>query len=182
VQAFFDSVDHDWLVRFVEHRIGDPRVVALIRQWLKAGVMEDGRVLPVEGGTPQGAVISPPLANGYLHYVSDLWADQWRRRRTTGNVAIVRYADDRIIGFEHEADARRFAADLEMRLRQFGFALQPAKTRLLEFGRHAATTRARRGQGPQAFNFLGRLARGRIGNHADQPAVHENRAAARSRP
>lgn len=156
VQAFFDSVDHDWLVRFVEHRIGDARIVELIRQWLKAGVLEDGRVPPADGGTPQGAVISPLLANIYLHYVFDLWADQWRRRRTTGQIAIVRYADDQIIGFEHEDDARRFAADLELRLRQFGLALHPTKTRLLEFGRYAATVRARRGLGkPQTFDFLG---------------------------
>jgi group II intron reverse transcriptase/maturase len=156
VRAFFDSVNHDWMLRFVEHRIGDPRIVRLIRQWLKAGVLEDGRLQVSEEGTPQGAVVSPLLANIYLHYVFDLWADRWRRQRTAGNIVIVRYADDQIIGFEREADARQFLADLELRLQKFGLALHPDKTRLIEFGRYAAGTRARRRQGkPQTFAFLG---------------------------
>lgn len=116
IRAFFDTVSHEWLLRFVEYRVGDPRVIRLIRKWLRAGVMEeDGAVTPTSVGTPQGAVISPLLANIYLHYVFDLWAQQWRRRHAHGNVIIVRYADDIVAGFEHEADARRFLADMRGR-------------------------------------------------------------------
>ncbi len=156
IRSFFDSVSHDWLIRFVEHRIGDPRVIRLIRKWLKAGVMEDGVVKPTEVGTPQGAVASPLLANIYLHYVFDLWANRWREHHAHGHVIIVRYADDIVVGFEHEAEAHRFLTDLRQRMEQFALSLHPDKTRLLEFGRFAASNRARRGLGkPETFNFLG---------------------------
>src|SRR6266540_2833988 len=156
IQSFFDSVSYDWLVRFVEHRIGDPRVIRLIRKWLKAGVMEDGVITPTEAGTPQGAVASPLLANIYLHYVFDLWAERWRHHHAHGNVISVRYADDIVCGFEHEADAQRFHADLQRRMEKFALSLHPDKTRLIEFGRYAARNRVRRGLGkPETFTFLG---------------------------
>ena len=156
IAGFFDAVDHEHLVRFVQHRIGDRRVVRLIRKWLKVGVMEDGEVRPGEVGTPQGAVISPLLANIYLHYVFDLWAHQWRQRHAQGNVILVRYADDIVAGFAHQADAERFVAAMGERLRQFALTLHPDKTRLLEFGRLAAERRIRRGLGkPESFDFLG---------------------------
>ena len=156
VRSFFDSVSHDWLVRFMEHRIGDPRVIRLIRKWLKAGVMEDGRWAPTETGTPQGSVISPTLANVYLHYCFDLWAERWRHRVARGNVIYVRYADDLVAGFEHEDDAQRFLAELCERLGRFTLTLHPDKTRLIEFGRFAAASRARRGLGkPETFDVLG---------------------------
>jgi group II intron reverse transcriptase/maturase len=156
IAGFFDAVSHDWLLRFVEHRVGDRRVIRLIRKWLKVGVMEDGVVTPGEVGTPQGAVISPLLANIYLHYVFDLWAHRWRRHHARGNVILVRYADDIVAGFEHEADARRFQAELRHRLAEFALTLHPDKTRLIEFGRCAAANRERRGLGkPETFNFLG---------------------------
>ena len=156
IRSFFDSVSHDWLIRFVEHRVGDPRVIRLIRKWLKAGVMEDGVVKPTEVGTPQGAVISPLLANIYLHYVFDLWANRWREHHAHGQVIIVRYADDIVVGFEHEAEAKRFRVDLQQRMEKFALSLHPEKTRLIEFGRFAARDRARRGLGkPETFNFLG---------------------------
>jgi RNA-directed DNA polymerase len=140
----------------LEHRIGDPRMIRLISKWLKAGVMEDGAVTPTDAGTPQGAVISPLLANIYLHYVFDLWADRWRHHHAQGNVIFVRYADDIIAGFEHEADAKRFLEDLQQRMEQFALSLHPDKTRLIEFGRYAADNRVRRGLGkPETFNFLG---------------------------
>jgi RNA-directed DNA polymerase len=156
IAGFFDTVSHEWLLRFVEHRVGDRRVVRLIRKWLKAGVMEDGQVIATETGTPQGAVISPLLANLYLHHVFDLWADRWRRREATGAVIIVRYADDIVVGFQHQADAERFRVDMTERLAAFALKLHPDKMRLIEFGRHAATERARRGLGrPETFDFLG---------------------------
>src|SRR5579862_717897 len=156
IAGFFDAVSHEWLVRFVEHRIGDRRVIRLIRKWLKAGVAEDGETTATLAGTPQGAVISPLLANVYLHYVFDLWAQQWRRRHAQGNVIIVRYADDIVVGFEHEAEAVRFLTDLRERMRQHALSLHPDKTRLIEFGRHAAAGRERRGLGkPETFAFLG---------------------------
>jgi group II intron reverse transcriptase/maturase len=156
VRAFFDTVSHEWLVRFVEHRIGDPRMIRLIRKWLKAGVMEDGQWTPSEAGTPQGAVISPTLANIYLHYVFDLWAERWRGRNAPGNVILVRFADDIVAGFEHESDAVRFLAELRERLEKFALTLHPEKTRLIEFGRHAAAQRAGRGLNkPETFTFLG---------------------------
>jgi group II intron reverse transcriptase/maturase len=156
IRAFFDSVSHDWLVRFVEHRVGDPRIIRLIRKWLKAGVIEDGTWSATDEGTPQGSVISPLLSKVYLHYVFDLWAQQWRHRQAHGTVMFVRYADDMVVGFQHEEDARRFQADLCERLGQFGLTLHPDKTRLLEFGRFAAENRRKRGLGkPETFNFLG---------------------------
>jgi len=156
IQSFFDEVSQDWLLRFVEHRIGDPRVIRLIRKWLKAGVLEDGVVMISDRGTGQGSVISPLIANVYLHYVIDLWAERWRRRETTGDMIIVRYADDIIVGFEHETDARRFLDAMRERLEKFALSLHPDKTRLIEFGRFAANRRVRRGLGkPESFNFLG---------------------------
>jgi group II intron reverse transcriptase/maturase len=156
IAGFFDAVDHEWLIRFVEHRVGDRRVIRLIRKWLKVGVMEDGVVTPGKVGTPQGAVISPLLANIYLHYVFDLWAHRWRHHHARGNVILVRYADDIVAGFEHEADAKRFLAELRHRLAKFALTLHPGKTRLIEFGRFAAANRERRGLGkPETFNFLG---------------------------
>ena len=143
-------------MRFVEHRVGDPRIIRLIRKWLKAGVLEDGVVTVSDKGTGQGSVISPLLANVYLHYVFDLWVERWRRREATGDMIIVRYADDIVVGFEHEADARRFWDAMRSRLEEFSLSLHPDKTRLVEFGRFAAARRARRGLGkPEIFKFLG---------------------------
>jgi group II intron reverse transcriptase/maturase len=156
IRSFFDSVSQDWLVRFLGHRIGDERIIRLVRKWLKAGVLEDGEWSVSEEGTPQGAVVSPLLANVYLHYVFDLWAQRWRRREAKGNVIIVRYADDIVMGFEHEADARSFMEAMRLRFEQFLLVLHPDKTRLLEFGRHAAANRRQRGLGkPETFAFLG---------------------------
>ena len=154
VQSFFDKVSPDWLIRFVEHRIGDRRIIRLIAKWLTAGVLEDGRVIETEEGAPQSAVISPLLANIYLHYVYDRWIHQWRQRCATGDVIVVRYADDSIVGFRHEAE--QFLADLKARLARFGLNLHPDKTRLIEFGRHAIANRCTRGLGkPETFDFLG---------------------------
>jgi RNA-directed DNA polymerase len=156
IRSFFDTVSQDWLIRFLEHRIGDPRIIRLIRKWLKAGVLEDGVVTVSDKGTGQGAVISPLLANIYLHYVLDLWVERWRRREATGDMVIVRYADDFIVGFQHESDARRFLDALRERLGKFALSLHSEKTRLIEFGRFAAENRKRRGVGkPETFNFLG---------------------------
>ena len=156
IRSFFDKMDQSWLVRFLEHRVGDERIIRLVRKWLKAGVLEEGQWSVSETGTPQGAVASPLLANVYLHYVFDLWAKQWRGREATGNVIVVRYADDIVAGFEHEADARRFWDAMRTRFEQFSLELHGEKTRLLEFGRHAAVRRQRRGLGkPETFTFLG---------------------------
>jgi RNA-directed DNA polymerase len=156
IRSFFDSVSHDWLVRFLKHRIGDERVLRLVRKWLKAGILEDGQWSVSEEGTPQGAVASPLLANVYLHYLFDLWAERWRRREAKGNVIIVRFADDIVVGFQHEADARHFWEAMRLRFEQFSLALHPDKTRLLEFGRHAAAKRMHKGLGkPETFTFLG---------------------------
>ena len=156
IRGFFDAVSHAWLVRFLEHRIGDKRIIRLIGKWLKAGVLEDGIVSVGEKGTGQGAVISPLLANVYLHYAFDLWAEQWRRREALGDMIIVRYADDIVLGFEHEADARAFWEAMRARLGTFELQLNADKTRLIEFGRFAAQNRQRRGLGkPQTFDFLG---------------------------
>jgi len=156
LSRFFDSVSQSWLVRFLEHRIGDKRIVRLIQKWLKAGVLEEGIVTVGETGTGQGSVISPLLANVYLHYVFDLWAERWRRREATGDMIIVRFADDIIVGFEHETDAGRFWDAMRARLQEFSLSLHPDKTRLIEFGRHAAAGRAQRGLGkPETFTFLG---------------------------
>ena len=156
VRDFFGSVSQSWLVRFLEHRIGDKRIIRLIRRWLKAGILEDGVVTVDDRGTGQGSVISPLLANIYLHYVLDLWAERWRRREAQGDLIIVRYADDLVAGFEHEDDARRFLDAMRERFDAFALALHPEKTRLIEFGRHAAARRARSGFGrPETFTFLG---------------------------
>ncbi len=174
IRSFFDSVDQQWLIRFVEHRIGDPRIIRLIRKWLKAGVLEDGTVTVSDRGTGQGSVISPLLANIYLHYVLDLWANRWRRREATGDMVIVRYADDMIVGFEHEDDARRFLDATRARFEEFALSLHPDKTRLIEFGRFAAVRRERRGLGkPETFNFLGFsvLQRQRKGVHHELTTV-----------
>jgi len=156
IRSFFDEISREWLIRFLEHRIGDPRIIRLIQKWLKVGVLEDGVVTTSEKGTAQGAVISPLLANIYLHYVLDLWANRWRQREATGDMIIVRYADDFIVGFQHERDARRFLDELRERLGKFALSLHPEKTRLIEFGRFAAKDRKARGLGkPETFNFLG---------------------------
>ncbi|WP_371131163.1 group II intron reverse transcriptase/maturase [Microbacterium sp.] len=156
IRAFFDTMDHGWLMRFLEHRIADRRILRLIRTWMRAGVSEDGTWSKTEVGTPQGAVISPLLANIFLHYVFDLWVRRWRRRSATGDMIVVRYADDIVVGFEHRADAERFLHEWEARLRSFGLELHPDKTRLIEFGRHAADHRKRRGESkPDTFDFLG---------------------------
>jgi group II intron reverse transcriptase/maturase len=156
IRSFFDEISQEWLIRFLEHRIGDPRIIRLIQKWLKAGILEDGVVTVSGKGTGQGSVISPLLANIYLHYVLDLWAVRWRRRVAMGDMIIVRYADDFIVGFEREDDARRFLDEMRERLREFALTLHPDKTRLIEFGRFAASNRKRRGLGkPETFNFLG---------------------------
>src|SRR5580700_6266817 len=156
VRSFFDKVDHQWLVQFVEHRIADQRIVRLIQQWVKAGVMEDGRWFETEEGTPQGSVISPILANLYLHHVLDLWVVAWRKKVAKGEVIVVRYADDAVLGFQHREDAERFLEQLRERMGKFGLELHPEKTRLIEFGRYATERRAKRGEGkPETFNFLG---------------------------
>ena len=156
IQSFFDTVSHDRLIGFLERRMGDRRIIRLIRKWLRAGVLEDGLVSVSETGTAQGAVISPLLANVYLHYVLDLWAESWRRQEATGDMVIVRYADDFIVGFQHESDARRFLDMMRERFKEYELSLNPQKTRLIEFGRFAAETRKRRGLGkPETFNFLG---------------------------
>ena len=152
----FDAVSQEWLIRFLEHRIGDQRIIRLIQKWLKAGILEDGAVKISDRGTGQGSVISPLLANVYLHYVFDLWAEQWRRREVRGDMIVTRYADDIVIGFEHENDARRFLESMRARFEKFGLTPHPEKTRLIEFGRYAAHNRAQRGLGkPETFTFLG---------------------------
>jgi RNA-directed DNA polymerase len=152
----FDHVSHKWLVQFVEHRIADQRIVRLIQKWLKAGVMEDGRWYETKEGTPQGSVISPTLANLYLHYVLDVWVEAWRKKVAHGDVIIVRYADDAVLGFQNREEAERFLEQFRERLRKFGLELHPDKTRLIEFGRYAAERRGKRGKGkPETFNFLG---------------------------
>jgi RNA-directed DNA polymerase len=156
VRAFFDSMDHEWLIRFIEHRIADRRVVRHIRKWLRAGVLEKERWEASKAGTPQGGSISPLLANVYLHYVFDLWADRWRKREAQGAVILVRYADDIVVGFQYREDAERFRHELEQRLSGFALSLHQEKTRLIEFGRNAIANRRARGEGrPESFDFLG---------------------------
>src|SRR5262244_222322 len=156
IRSFFDEISQEWMIRFLEHRIGDRRIMRLIQKWLKAGILEDGDIAVSDRGTGQGSVISPLLANIYLHYALDLWAVRWRRRQATGDMIIVRYADDFIAGFQHESQARRFLDEMRERLGEFALSLHPEKTRLIEFGRFAAERRARRGLGkPETFNFLG---------------------------
>jgi RNA-directed DNA polymerase len=156
IRGFFDAISHEWLVKFVEHRIADRRVVRLIQKWLNAGVLEDGKRIRTEEGTPQGGSASPLLANVYLHYGFDLWAQAWRRKQACGDMIVVRFADDIVVGFQRKADAVRFWAELMERMRKFSLELHPEKTRLLEFGPFAAENRKRRGEGkPETFHFLG---------------------------
>jgi group II intron reverse transcriptase/maturase len=152
----FGSFSHDWMVKFLQHRIADRRILRLIKKWLRAGVLEDGEWSETKKGTPQGSVISPLLCNVYLHYVFDLWVQHWRTHRATGEVIVVRYADDMVLGFQHRAEAERFLQDWRKRLHTFGLELHPDKTRLIEFGRFAIRDRKRRGERkPETFNFLG---------------------------
>jgi group II intron reverse transcriptase/maturase len=156
IRGFFDAIDHEWLTRFVEHRIGDPRVLRLIQKWLSAGVVEDGRWRASPEGTPQGATMSPLLANVFLHYAFDLWAHRWRKKCARGDMVIVRYADDFVVGFQRRDDADRFLQELRKRLECFKLELHPDKTRMLEFGRYAHERRIRHGLGkPETFDFLG---------------------------
>jgi RNA-directed DNA polymerase len=156
IRGFFDSISHEWLMQSLEHRIADQRMLRLMKKWLRAGVSEDGEWSRTKVGTPQGAVISPLYANVFLHYVLDLWIHDWRKRQAKGEVTIVRYADDFVIGFREESDARKCLAALGERLAKFGLALHPEKTRLIEFGRYAEERRAKRGDGPpETFDFLG---------------------------
>jgi group II intron reverse transcriptase/maturase len=156
VRGFFDNVSHEWLVKFVEHRIADRRILRLIQKWLKAGVSEEGEWKETKVGTPQGGVASPLLANIYLHYVFDLWVNQWRQKWAQGDMIVVRYADDAVLGFEHRKEAEAFLEQLGERMQKFGLELHPEKTRLIEFGRFAEEKRKRRGEGkPETFDFLG---------------------------
>ena len=156
IKGFFDEIDRSWLVKFLEHRVGDHRMIRLIQKWLNAGIIEDTDWSDDGKGTSQGSVISPLLANVYLHYVFDLWINQWRKRHCQGNCIVVRYADDFVIGFENEAEAHACLDALKERLAKFGLQLHPDKTRLIEFGRDASARREREGQGPcETFEFLG---------------------------
>src|SRR5712692_656568 len=156
IKGLFDNLDKSWLVKFVDNRVADPRILRLIQKWLKAGVMEDGKWSEPQTGSPQGAVISPLLANIYLHYTFDLWVNAWRKKKAQGEVVIIRYADDTVLGFQYQADADRFLEDLRERLGKFGLELHPDKTRRIEFGRFAEENRKRRGEGkPETFDFLG---------------------------
>jgi group II intron reverse transcriptase/maturase len=156
IRSFFDTLDHGWLIKFIEHRVGDRRLVRLIRKWLSAGVLEEGEWRRSEEGTIQGGSISPLLANVYLHYVFDLWVSRWRKTRAEGDMIVVRFADDFIVGFEHRADAEQFLTELKERFQKFALELHPEKTRLIEFGRQAAARRDGGGQGrPGTFHFLG---------------------------
>jgi group II intron reverse transcriptase/maturase len=152
----FDNLDKSWLIKFVEHRVADPRILRLIQKWLNAGVMEDGIWSETKTGTPQGAVISPLLANIYLHYAFDLWVKVWRTKGAQGDVIVVRYADDILLGFQHRVEADRFLELFRERLAKFGLELHPDKTRRIEFGRYAERDREQRGEGkPETFDFLG---------------------------
>jgi group II intron reverse transcriptase/maturase len=156
IRGFFDNICQEWLMKFLEHRIADRRMLRLLKKWLKAGVSEDGEWSATNVGTPQGAVISPLYANVFLHYALDLWIDAWRKRHAKGEVIVVRYADDFVIGFREESDARRCLAALKERMTKFGLELHPEKTRLIAFGRYAEERRAKRGEGPpETFDFLG---------------------------
>jgi RNA-directed DNA polymerase len=156
IGEFFDTLSHQWLVRFIEHRVADQRMVRLIQKWLRAGVLEEGRLIRKEEGTVQGGSVSPLLANIYLHYVFDLWVQRWRKHHAKGDVIAVRFADDFVVGFQYRHEAQRFLADLRERFSKFGLKLHPHKTRLIEFGRFAAQNRSKRGQRkPETFDFLG---------------------------
>lgn len=185
IRNYFDTIDHGWLIRFVEHRIADRRVIRLLRKWLWAGVLEKGQLTKTETGSPQGAVISPILANIFLHYVLDTWTDWWRRTHAKGDIIVVRYADDVVFGFQYRWEAEKFKALLKQRLAQFGLGLHPEKTRLIEFGRFAETNRKQRGEGkPETFNFLGFThicARSRKGNYIVLRRTIRKRLAAKCR-
>jgi group II intron reverse transcriptase/maturase len=156
IRGFFDAMSHSWIIRFLEHRIADKRILRLVAKWLKVGIVEDGRVIRGTRGAPQGAVVSPILANVYLHYVYDLWAHRWRQMMASGDMIVVRYADDTIVGFQHEHEAKAFLHDLQERMRAFELALHPDKTRMIRFGRYAAKQREKLGEGkPETFDFLG---------------------------
>ena len=156
IRGFFDNLDREWLVKFIEHRVGDQRIVRLIQKWLKAGVLEEGKHIDTEMGTIQGGSISPLLANIYLHYGFDLWVKQWRKTKAHGDVIVGRFADDFVVGFEHRSDGERFLSELGERLKRFGLELHGQKTRLIEFGRNAEENRRNRSEGkPETFNFLG---------------------------
>lgn len=156
IRGYFDAIDHRWLMKFVGHRIADKRVLRHLKKWLNAGVVEDGAKTFSEQGVPQGASISPLLANIYLHYVFDLWANKWRKVQARGDVVIVRFGDDFVVGFQHRQEAERFYSDLVERFKAFGLELHGGKTRIIEFGRFAAENRRRRGEGkPETFDFLG---------------------------
>ncbi len=156
VRGFFDHLDRGWLVKFLRHRIADERVLRLVIKWLHAGVLEDGKLSDSGEGTPQGGSLSPLLANVYLHYALDLWVDHWRKTQARGNVIVTRFADDFIVGFQYQDDAERFLGELRGRLAKFALELHPDKTRLIEFGPHAARLRKARGEGkPETFTFLG---------------------------
>src|SRR5262244_1508672 len=156
IRNFYDSLSHEWTLKFIEHRVADRRMLRLIQKWLKAGVSEDGEWSETNVGTPQGAVVSPLLANVYLHYTFDLWVEAWRKKVAKGDVIVVRYADDLVVGFEHRTEAERFLEEFRERLAKFGLELHAEKTRLIEFGRFAAQDRKRRGEGkPDTFTFLG---------------------------
>jgi RNA-directed DNA polymerase len=156
IKGFFDNLSHEWLLKLVQHRVADRRILRLIQKWLKAGVMEEGEWKDTKMGTPQGSVISPLLANIYLHYVFDLWVDVWRKKCALGDVIVIRYADDNVLGFQHRAEADRFLEHFRERLAKFGLELHPDKTRRIEFGQFAERNRKRRGEGkPETFDFLG---------------------------
>ena len=156
IRGFFDNLSHEWMMKFIEHRVADRRILRLIRKWLKAGVSEDGQWSETKLGTPQGAVVSPLIANVYLHYLFDLWADVWRKKVAKGDIIVVRYADDLVVGFQHRTEAEQFLKQFRERLAKFGLELHPDKTRLIEFGRFAARDRKARGEGkPETFIFLG---------------------------
>ena len=156
IRGFFDNLSHEWAIKFVEHRVADPRILRLIQKWLKAGISEDGQWSESKVGTPQGAVVSPLLANVYLHYVFDLWVEAWRKKVAKGDVIVVRYADDLVVGFENRAEAERFLKEFRERLAKFGLELHAEKTRLIEFGQFAERNRKRRGEAkPETFTFLG---------------------------
>jgi group II intron reverse transcriptase/maturase len=156
VRSFFDKLSHSWLVQFLQHRIADRRVLRLVQKWLRAGVLEEGKRIVMEEGSPQGGSVSPLLANVYLHYVFDLWVQAWRNKQAQGDVIVVRFADDALVGFEFKSEAERFWAELKERMQKFSLELHPDKTRLIEFGRQAADNRKRRGEGkPETFDFLG---------------------------
>ena len=156
IRSFFDTLSHEWLVKFIEHRIADRRIVRLIQKWLNAGVLEEGKRIRKEEGTVQGGSVSPLLSNIYLHYVFDLWVHWWRRHRANGDVIVVRFADDWVAGFQYQTDAQKFLRELKERFTRFGLELHSEKTRLIEFGRFAAQSRLARGEGkPETFDFLG---------------------------